>query len=563
MSEIVNNDNLVKMFKDLVKSYLFTLQGDDANNIAIERAIKHFDKLIKNNEIIMDDASLQGIFNVCIDYFENTNDSAVVDNNNNFLSLLLDKYYEMLTSDTSYDNETSSSDSVKAYLKLIGKIEVLTREQEQQVFYDLNKALESADEDKVDELKKYIIYHNLKLVVPVAKRYMNRGVEFLDLIQEGNIGLIKGVDKFDVNKGYKFSTYATWWIKQAVTRALAEQSRTIRIPKPVQDNIRKINQQKNILTNELKREPTSKELADTLGINESKLRELLKYDQEILSIDEPLNNEDKDSVFVDFITGENEVSVEDQIEDMDRDARVHIMLEQLSKSGRSNKGSRSSYIIKRRFGIDGEGPKTLEDVGKELNITRERVRQIEAKSIRELRVNNRNIERDDNLPPVYDEEAISKKIKEFTKYSFYNDTHIELVDYNRPSGLATLRCNVCGKQWTEPFKTIGKNSICMKCALDYKKRKENGEEDLLPNGDSIIKKINLISSYIGYTPEEVSNAIYTLTTDEIMFLVNYFNVPKTDEQQKQYNDLIDKVKLIIKKATISTRAKNRRKYKPE
>ena len=545
MSEIVNNDNLVKMFEDLVKSYLFTLQGDDANNIAIERAIKHFDKLIKNNEIIMDDASLQGIFNMCIDYFENSNDSAVIDNNNDFLSLLLDKYYEMLTSDTSYDNETSSSDAVKAYLKLIGKIPVLTREQEIQVFYDLNKAIESADEGKVDEIKKYIIYHNLKLVVPVAKRYMNRGVEFLDLIQEGNIGLIKGVDKFDVNKGYKFSTYATWWIKQAVTRALAEQSRTIRIPKPVQDNIRKINQQKNILTNELKREPTSKELADTLGINESKLKELLKYDQEILSIDEPLNNEDKDSAFVDFITGENEVS------------------EQLSKNGRSNKGSRSSYIIKRRFGIDGEGPKTLEDVGKELNITRERVRQIEAKSIRELRVNNRNIERGDTLPPVYDEEAISKKIKEFTKYSYYNDTHIELVDYNRPSGLATLRCNVCGKQWTEPFKTIGKNSICMKCALDYKKRKENGEEDLLPNGDSIIKKINLISSYIGYTPEEVSNAIYTLTTDEIMFLVNYFNVPKTDEQQKQYNDLIDKVKLIIKKTTISTRAKNRRKYKPE
>ncbi|MBE7069947.1 MAG: RNA polymerase sigma factor RpoD [Ruminococcaceae bacterium] len=258
-------------------------------------------------------------------------------------------------------------DSVKMYLKEIGKIELLNAEQERDI------AQRMADGD--EEAKEMLINSNLRLVVSIAKKYMNRGLSLLDLIQEGNIGLIKAVDKFDYTKGFKFSTYATWWIRQAITRAIADQARTIRIPVHMVETINKLTRVQRQLVQDLGREPTTEELAKEMGMDAAKIREIQKISQDPISIDKPVG-EEEDSHLVDFISNDELAAPEEEV------ARI-LLKEDLIKALNSLT-ERERKVIELRFGLKDGIPMTLEQVGKKLGVTRERIRQIEAKAIRKL-----------------------------------------------------------------------------------------------------------------------------------------------------------------------------------
>ena len=258
-------------------------------------------------------------------------------------------------------------DSVKMYLKEIGKIELLNADQER----DIAQRMADGDEDA----KEMLINSNLRLVVSIAKKYMNRGLSLLDLIQEGNIGLIKAVDKFDYTKGFKFSTYATWWIRQAITRAIADQARTIRIPVHMVETINKLTRVQRQLVQDLGREPTTEELAQEMGMEPAKIREIQKISQDPISIDKPVG-EEEDSHLVDFISNDELAAPEEEV------ARI-LLKEDLIKALNSLT-ERERKVIELRFGLKDGIPMTLEQVGKKLGVTRERIRQIEAKAIRKL-----------------------------------------------------------------------------------------------------------------------------------------------------------------------------------
>lgn len=277
-----------------------------------------------------------------------------------------------LDSDDTGDDEGGEDvnvvdDSVKMYLKEIGKIELLNADQERDI------AQRMADGD--EEAKEMLINSNLRLVVSIAKKYMNRGLSLLDLIQEGNIGLIKAVDKFDYTKGFKFSTYATWWIRQAITRAIADQARTIRIPVHMVETINKLTRVQRQLVQDLGREPTTEELAKEMGMEPAKIREIQKISQDPISIDKPVG-EEEDSHLVDFISNDELAAPEEEV------ARI-LLKEDLIKALNSLT-ERERKVIELRFGLKDGIPMTLEQVGKKLGVTRERIRQIEAKAIRKL-----------------------------------------------------------------------------------------------------------------------------------------------------------------------------------
>jgi len=270
--------------------------------------------------------------------------------------------------DLSVPDGVSIEDPVRMYLKEIGKVPLLSAEEE----IELAKRMEEGDEDA----KKRLAEANLRLVVSIAKRYVGRGMLFLDLIQEGNLGLIKAVEKFDYRKGYKFSTYATWWIRQAITRAIADQARTIRIPVHMVETINKLIRVSRQLLQELGREPTPEEIAEEMSLPVERVREILKISQEPVSLETPIG-EEEDSHLGDFIQDEN-VPVP-------ADAAAFTLLKEQLVEVLGTLTEREQKVLRLRFGLDDGRARTLEEVGKEFNVTRERIRQIEAKALRKLR----------------------------------------------------------------------------------------------------------------------------------------------------------------------------------
>ena len=264
--------------------------------------------------------------------------------------------------------DMSVNDNVRMYLKEIGKISLLTLEEEQ----ELSKKVAEGDE----KAKKRLAESNLRLVVSIAKRYVGRGLLFLDLIQEGNIGLMKAVEKFDYDKGYKFSTYATWWIRQAITRAIADQARTIRVPVHMVETINKMARIERQMTLELNREPTDQELSKKMGLSVDKIAEIRKISQDPVSLETPIGEED-DSHLGDFLADERTMSPEEF-------ATYEILKDEL-REVLDTLTVREKEVLELRFGLFDGSSHTLEEVGKQFKVTRERIRQIEAKALRKLR----------------------------------------------------------------------------------------------------------------------------------------------------------------------------------
>ena len=310
-------------------------------------------------------------FEWILDYFEkqgvdvlNTNEED--DGDDNFID---DDTEEVeIIDDADILEGVSLEDPVRMYLKEIGKVPLLSADEE----IEYAKRMEEGDE----EAKKRLAEANLRLVVSIAKRYVGRGMQFLDLIQEGNLGLIKAVEKFDYRKGYKFSTYATWWIRQAITRAIADQARTIRIPVHMVETINKLVRVQRQLLQELGREPSPEEIAETMDIPVERVREIQKISQEPVSLETPIG-EEEDSHLGDFIQDDNvPVPAEAAASTLLKEQLVEVL---------GTLTDREQKVLRLRFGMDDGRARTLEEVGKEFNVTRERIRQIEAKALRKLR----------------------------------------------------------------------------------------------------------------------------------------------------------------------------------
>ena len=299
---------------------------------------------------------------------DNSGDELLLDNDMDMEGLDDEEEVELDKIDLSVPEGVSIEDPVRMYLKEIGKVSLLSADEE----IELAKRMEKGDE----AAKKRLAEANLRLVVSIAKRYVGRGMLFLDLIQEGNLGLIKAVEKFDYRKGYKFSTYATWWIRQAITRAIADQARTIRIPVHMVETINKLIRVSRQLLQELGREPTPEEIAEEVDMPVDRVREILKISQEPVSLETPIG-EEEDSHLGDFIQDDN-VPVP-------ADAAAFTLLKEQLVEVLSTLTDREQKVLRLRFGLDDGRARTLEEVGKEFNVTRERIRQIEAKALRKLR----------------------------------------------------------------------------------------------------------------------------------------------------------------------------------
>ena len=300
---------------------------------------------------------------------------AITDNEGNPSERVLRTEEEPELSDEDLIGSTSAkvNDPVRMYLKEIGVVPLLTNEEEK----ELALAVEAGD----IEAKQRLAEANLRLVVSIAKRYVGRGMQFLDLIQEGNMGLMKAVDKFDYSKGFKFSTYATWWIRQAITRAIADQARTIRIPVHMVETINKLVREQRNLLQELGQDPTPEQIAERMDMTPDKVREILKIAQEPVSLETPIGEED-DSHLGDFI--------EDEVIENPVDYTTRIVLREQLDEVLDTLTDREENVLRLRFGLDDGKMRTLEDVGKVFNVTRERIRQIEAKALRKLRQPSRS-----------------------------------------------------------------------------------------------------------------------------------------------------------------------------
>lgn len=368
-----------------------TLKGEDSGIMVSEQMKEHLDRLVemaKKNDNTLIDTEI-------VNYFVGKPDLALTTEMMTKIFDYLDEHHVAVLSETDEDEEilddiildevddadidvekidlsvpdgVSIEDPVRMYLKEIGKVPLLTAEEE----IELAKKMETGDE----KAKQKLAEANLRLVVSIAKRYVGRGMLFLDLIQEGNLGLIKAVEKFDYRKGYKFSTYATWWIRQAITRAIADQARTIRIPVHMVETINKLIRVSRQLLQELGREPLPEEIAEVMDISVERVREILKISQEPVSLETPIG-EEEDSHLGDFIQDQNvPVPAEAAASNLLRD-QLNEVLDTLTE--------REQKVLRLRFGMDDGRARTLEEVGKEFQVTRERIRQIEAKALRKLK----------------------------------------------------------------------------------------------------------------------------------------------------------------------------------
>ena len=335
--------------------------------------IKHFNDL---KEVALDLDTMQKIFNFLekngVDILQITDDDEEEPTLDEDVIAEGEDVEKIDFTDTG-DISSTTQDPVKMYLKDIGKVPLLSAEEE----IELAKRMEAGDE----MAKKKLAESNLRLVVSIAKRYVGRGMLFLDLIQEGNLGLLKAVEKFDYRKGYKFSTYATWWIRQAITRAIADQARTIRIPVHMVETINKVTRVSRDLLQKLGREPLPEEVGEVMGLPKERVQEIMKIAQEPVSLETPIG-EEEDSHLGDFIQDE---SIPTPVEATNQ-TLLHEQLDEVV----STLTEREQRVIKLRFGWDDGRPRTLEEVGKEFNVTRERIRQIEAKALRKLRHPNRS-----------------------------------------------------------------------------------------------------------------------------------------------------------------------------
>ena len=376
-----NENEMIKVSDDEAINAKFNAKLQDLLSIAHSKKnviedtelIKHFNDL---KEVALDLDTMQKIFNFLeqngVDILQITDTDEEEPALDEDVIAEGEEVEKIDFTDTGYISSTTQ-DPVKMYLKDIGKVPLLSAEEE----IELAKRMEAGDE----AAKKKLAESNLRLVVSIAKRYVGRGMLFLDLIQEGNLGLLKAVEKFDYRKGYKFSTYATWWIRQAITRAIADQARTIRIPVHMVETINKVTRVSRDLLQKLGREPLPEEVGEVMGLPKERVQEIMKIAQEPVSLETPIG-EEEDSHLGDFIQDE---SIPTPVEATNQ-TLLHEQLDDVV----STLTEREQRVIKLRFGWDDGRPRTLEEVGKEFNVTRERIRQIEAKALRKLRHPNRS-----------------------------------------------------------------------------------------------------------------------------------------------------------------------------
>ena len=356
------DENTRAKYEEKIKT-LLAMAKKKKNVLEYQEISDHFADLHLEEEQM--DEILDALEKSGIDVLRITDDDDIPDEE---LLLSDEDEVDMENLDLSIPDGISIEDPVRMYLKEIGKVPLLSAEEE----IELAKRMENGDQ----EAKKRLAEANLRLVVSIAKRYVGRGMLFLDLIQEGNLGLIKAVEKFDYRIGYKFSTYATWWIRQAITRAIADQARTIRIPVHMVETINKLIRVSRQLLQELGREPTPEEISEEMGMPVDRVREILKISQEPVSLETPIG-EEEDSHLGDFIQDDNvPVPAEAASFTLLREQLVEVL---------GTLTEREQKVLRLRFGLDDGRARTLEEVGKEFNVTRERIRQIEAKALRKLR----------------------------------------------------------------------------------------------------------------------------------------------------------------------------------
>ena len=364
----------VKTLDELKEEYLKTYQKDGMlYQKDVVASLEKLDMSDEDMDLLWDWFSQQGIIiSEEDDIEEELLEEDTEDDSDDFIADMKKKYAlaDVMVSDT----QVKLNDPVKMYLKEIGRVPLLKPEDEPAIA----KRIEEGDE----EAKNLLISANLRLVVSIAKKYVGRGMQFLDLIQEGNMGLVKAVEKFDYKKGFKFSTYATWWIRQAITRAIADQARTIRIPVHMVETINKLSRVQRQLLQELGREPTAEEISERMdGLTPEKVREIQKVALEPVSLETPVGDED-DSHLGDFLEDKGAVSPDSYANNQLLKEELDIVLSDLTE--------REEKVLRLRFGLVDGQTRTLEEVGKEFNVTRERIRQIEAKAIRKLKAPGRS-----------------------------------------------------------------------------------------------------------------------------------------------------------------------------